>query len=111
GVENSEDDQGEETLQRVPLPRAADEPGGLAVAREEVQIDEELDVRVVRASLEEALGNDEDVLAAQPLAEQVTRGLRDAAHLDTDAPVRAEEDRGVQDAGDPAPGIIEQVRL
>ena len=81
-VEEPEDRQRQEPPQRLPLPRGPDDPRAEPPTGEEVQVDEELDVAVVRAAREEVGGQDEDLLALDPFPEEVPGRLGEASQLD-----------------------------
>jgi hypothetical protein len=65
-VEHPEDRQGQEVGERIPLPRRSGNPRSDAAAEEKVQIDDELDVTIVRAVIDEGRRQYEDVLAVHP---------------------------------------------
>src|SRR5262245_20868687 len=89
-VEEPEECQGEQPMQDLALPRRANDPRARLLAQEEVQVDEELDVGVVRLSLEEARRQDEQMVALEAFAQDVLRRARHAAELDAGGAIGAE---------------------
>jgi hypothetical protein len=80
-IEDAEDRQRQELGQSIPLSRGPDEARSDASAEEEVQVDDELDVPVVRPVLDEGGRQDEDVVAVHPFAQEVASGLGRAPEL------------------------------
>ena len=89
-VEEAEQREGEQPMKDVPLPGGADDARARLLAQEEVQVDEELDVRVVGLALEQARRQDEQVVALESFAQDVLGRARQAAELDAGRAVEAE---------------------
>src|SRR5215831_11345536 len=95
-VEQAEQRESEQPIEDVPLPGGAGDARARLLAEEEVEVDEELDVGVIGSALEQARGQDEQVVALESFAQDVLRGAGQAAELDAGGAVRAEQDGGVE---------------
>src|SRR5215470_10882522 len=95
-VEEAEQREREQPIEDVPLPGGAGDARARLLAEEEVEVDEELDVGVIGSPLEQARGQDEQVVALESFAQDVLRGAGQAAELHAGGAVRAEQDGGVE---------------
>src|SRR5262249_58069137 len=92
------DRQRQEMGRRVALSSRSRDPCPDTPAEEEVEVDDELDVTVVQAAVDQPRGQDEQMFAAvRSFAEDVPRGLSWTAELHADGAVAAPEDGGVED--------------